>query len=151
MPANNMAQYRDPVVRLFVHVFVSQSVNICVNPYFDPNVQVHFPRTIKVTVMILGISLHLLMTSQTAVSIFDLDLYFMVPGLCKFFRISPCQTEPFEILLPCRCDLAFGGILVHKRNIFTFEQIVFPLDLISTFSQLTFRFYGDVSVTNVVE
>ena len=101
--------------------------------------------------IILGIRLYLLMTSQTTVSIFDLDLYFMDPRLCKFFRISPCQTEPFEILLPCRCDLAFGRILVHKRNIFTFEQIVFPIVLISTFSQLTFRFNGDVSVTNVVE
>ena len=44
----------DPVFHSFVH----QSVNICVNPYFDPNVQVHFPRTIKASVMILGISLH---------------------------------------------------------------------------------------------
>ena len=34
--------------------------------------------------MILGISLHLGMTTQTAVSIFDLDLYFTVHRLCKF-------------------------------------------------------------------
>ena len=34
--------------------------------------------------MILGISLHFRMTTQTGVSIFDLDLYFTVHQLCKF-------------------------------------------------------------------
>ena len=42
------------------------------------SVQVYFPRTIKATVMILGICLHLGMTPQTTVSIFDLDLHFIV-------------------------------------------------------------------------
>ena len=34
--------------------------------------------------MILDIGLHLGMTTQIAVSIFDLDLYFMAHRLCKF-------------------------------------------------------------------
>ena len=42
-PAFGMARYRDPVFRPFVH----QSVNIRVNPNFDPNVQVHFPKNYK--------------------------------------------------------------------------------------------------------
>ena len=69
-----MEQYRDQVLRSFVH----QSVNVCVNPNFDPDIQGHFPRTIKATVMILGIILHLGMTTHTVVSKFDLDLYFTV-------------------------------------------------------------------------
>ena len=52
------------------------SQTFCVNPNFDPDV--HFPRTIKAIVMILGIGLHFGMTTQTVVSIFDLNLYFMV-------------------------------------------------------------------------
>ena len=47
--------------------------------------------------MMLGTGLFLGMTTQTAVSMFDLDLYFTVHQLCKSFRISPCQTEPFKI------------------------------------------------------
>ena len=71
------------LARPFLHpyLFISQCVNICVNPNLDLNVQVHFPRTVKATVMIVGISLLLGMTTQTAVSIFDLDLYFMVHRL----------------------------------------------------------------------
>ena len=76
MPAFSIARYRDS---LSVSPFVHQSINICVNPNFDPNNQVHFSRTIKAAAMILGLSLHLGMTTQTAVSVFDLDLYFMVP------------------------------------------------------------------------
>ena len=67
-----------------IHMFTHQSFNICVNPSFNPNFQVHFPRTLKATVMKLGISLHLRMTAQTTVSIFDLDLYFTVRQFCKF-------------------------------------------------------------------
>ena len=52
--------WHDIGIRLFVHSsirpFVLQSVNICVNPNFDPNVQFHFPRTINASVMILGIA-----------------------------------------------------------------------------------------------
>ena len=37
-------------IHLFVcFLFVGQSINICVNSNFDPNVQVHFPRTITKT------------------------------------------------------------------------------------------------------
>ena len=75
-PAFSMEQYRDPTLRPFV--------NICIHPNFDPNIQVHLPRTIKATVMILGMSLHLGMTNQTAVSIFDRSLYFIVRRLYKF-------------------------------------------------------------------
>ena len=84
MPAFSMAQYWNPVFCLSFCPFVGQSINICVYPNLDSNVQVHFPRTIKATVMILGISLHLGTTSQTAVSVFDHNLYFMVHRLCKF-------------------------------------------------------------------
>ena len=48
------------------------------------NLTLYFPRTIKATVMILCISLHLGMTTKTAVSIFNLNIYFMVHRLCKF-------------------------------------------------------------------
>ena len=48
-----------PFVRPFVPPFVRESVNICVNSNFGPNVHVHFPRTIKATVVILGVRLHL--------------------------------------------------------------------------------------------
>ena len=77
-PAFSMMQYRDCVFHRFVWSFVCQSINICVNPTLNPNVKVQFPKIIKATVMILGISLHLGMTTQTAVSIFDFDLYFIV-------------------------------------------------------------------------
>ena len=60
VPAFNLAQYSDPVSVLS---FVSQSVNIFVDSNFGPN----FPRTIKATVMILAISMHLGITTQTAV------------------------------------------------------------------------------------
>ena len=46
--------------------------------------KLHFSRTKKATVMILGIDLHSGMKTQIAVSIFDLYLYFMVHWLCKF-------------------------------------------------------------------
>ena len=49
-PGFSMLRYRDLVFCLFSR----QSINICVNSYFDPNVEVNFPRTIKATVMILG-------------------------------------------------------------------------------------------------
>ena len=49
-----MAQYRGSSF-----LFVCQSINIFDNPNLDPNVQVYFLRTIKATVMILGLSLHL--------------------------------------------------------------------------------------------
>ena len=62
-------------IQFSVRLSVRQSINICVNRNFDPNVQVHFPRAIKATVMILGISLHIGMSTQTAVSIFDPHLY----------------------------------------------------------------------------
>ena len=46
-----MALYKDLVFRLFlcpsICLFIHQSINICVNPNFDCNVQVHYPRTIK--------------------------------------------------------------------------------------------------------
>ena len=74
--AFSMEQYKDPTSHPFV--------NICIHPNFDPNIQVHLPRTIKATVMILGMSLHLGMTNQTAVSIFDRSLYFIVHRLYKF-------------------------------------------------------------------
>ena len=92
-PAFSMAPNRDPVFCLYLSScpFVLQSVNIYVNLNFDPYVQLHFPRTIKATVKILVISLHLGMTTQTAVSIFHLHLHFMVPG---------------------RHGIAFSGILV---------------------------------------
>ena len=67
-----------------------------------------------------------------------------LPLTLKYFIIKKWRQPGVLVIL-------WALALVHKRNIFTFEQIVFPLDLISTFSQLTFRFYGDVSVTNVVE
>ena len=83
VPAFSMAQYRDPVFCLFIcPSFISLSV--FASTLFDP--QVHFPRTVKATVRILGISLHLGMTTQTAVFIFDLYLYFVVHQLCKFMR-----------------------------------------------------------------
>ena len=63
-------RYRDPIFRPLVR----QSVKICVNPNFDPNVQDHIPRTITATVMLHGISLHLAMTPLAALSIFELDL-----------------------------------------------------------------------------
>ena len=66
-------------------------------------------RTIKATVMIIGVSLHLGMTTQTAVYIFDPGLYFMVHWLWKFESIL---AELFKILLPCRRGIAFSGILV---------------------------------------
>ena len=67
MPALSMARYRDLVFLPSICSSVHQSVNICINPNFDlnHNVQVHFPRTIA-TVMILGMSLHLGITTQTA-------------------------------------------------------------------------------------
>ena len=73
-----------PSIHRSVHPSVGQSVSTCINPNFDPNVQDDFPRTIKATVIIIGISLHLGMTTQTAVSIFDLNLYFTIHRLCKF-------------------------------------------------------------------
>ena len=54
--------------------------------------------------MIFGISLHLRMITQIAVSIFDLDLYFTVHRHCKFV---------------C-CDKAFGRILVLLGHISTY-------------------------------
>ena len=87
---------------------VRQSVNICINPNFDPNVQVHFPRTIEATVMRLCISLHFGMTTQTAVSTFVLDLYFTVHQLYK------CEST----FLPCRRDIAFGRILVRMGLVY---------------------------------
>ena len=83
-------------IRLSVCLSICQHLS---HPNFDLNVQVHFPKTIKATVMILGISLHL---GMTAVFIFDLDLYFMVHQLCKFVSTS----------LPHRRNIAFSGILV---------------------------------------
>ena len=83
-----MAQCRDTVFLSIclssVYPFVCQSISICVNPNLDSTVQVHFPRTVKTKMMILGISLHSGMTTQTAVSIFDLDLYFMAHRFCQF-------------------------------------------------------------------
>ena len=69
VPAFSMAGYRDSAFC----PFICQSVNICVNPNFNLNVQVLFPNDD------IGISLHLGMTTQTAVSIvsiFDLNLYY---------------------------------------------------------------------------
>ena len=94
--------------------FVHQSINFCVNSNFDPNVQVYFPRTIKATVMMLGISLHLGMTTHTAVSIFDLDLHFTVHQLCKFVWH----------------DIVFG------RNHALFNLYIFCLD--TTFLKLSY-------------
>ena len=56
-------------IQISVHLFVNLST------FASTLVQVHFPRTIKTTGMILGISLHLVMTAQTAVSIFNFNLY----------------------------------------------------------------------------
>ena len=53
--------------------------------------------------MLLGISLHLGMTTQTAVSIFDQDLYFM------------------------GCDIAFGGIHVVCIKHACLANMVFAL------------------------
>ena len=50
--------------------------------------------------MILGINLHLEMTTQTAVSIFDRNLYFTVHRLCKF----------------AWQDIAFSGICVFSND-----------------------------------
>ena len=67
--------------------------------------------------MILFITVHLGMIAQTAVSISDLDLYFMVHCLCKF----------------AWCDIAFGGILAILNEVslrfglFLFLQKVFGL------------------------
>ena len=80
-------------VRSSVRPFVLQSVNIWVNANFDLNVQVYHPRTIKATVMILGISLHIRMTTQTALSLFDLDLYCTAHRLCKFASTAPSQAR----------------------------------------------------------
>ena len=59
VPAFSMVRYRDPIIRPFIHEsihpFDHQSVNICINPNFDPNIQVYFPRALKAPVMILGI------------------------------------------------------------------------------------------------
>ena len=73
--------------------FVRQSVNICVNLNFDPNVQ--FPRTIEATMMILGISLHLGMTTHTTVPIFDIYLYFTDQRLCKC--VNPSFDPYFQV------------------------------------------------------
>ena len=73
-PVFSMAGYRDQVFCLFICLFVPQSLNFCVIPNLDLNDLVHFPRTIKAKVMMLGIHLHFGMTTQTAVSIFDLNL-----------------------------------------------------------------------------
>ena len=62
----------------------SLTLYICVIPSFDSYVRVHFSRTTKATVLILGIGLHSGKETQIAVSIFDLYLYFMVHQLCKF-------------------------------------------------------------------
>ena len=82
---------------------VRQSVNIVVNLNFDPNVQVYFPRTKKATVMVFGVGLCLEMATQTAVSIFDLNLYSVVHRLCKFA----------STWLLGRRDMAFSRILVR--------------------------------------
>ena len=77
--------------------------------------------------MILGISLHLGMTSQTAISMFDLNLYFMVHQLCKFALTS----------LPRRRDIVFGGILVQdfllKENIQEKHNMVVQYGVPATF------------------
>ena len=77
--------------------------------------------------MILGKSLHLVMTSQTAVSMFDLNLYFMVRWLCKFALTS----------LPRRRDIAFCGILVQdfllKENIQENHNVVVQYGVPATF------------------
>ena len=78
---SSLSRWRVTGIWFSVHLSVRQSVNICVNPIFNLNVRVHFPRTIKATMMILGINLHLGIATQTAVSIFDLDLYIMVHQL----------------------------------------------------------------------
>ena len=88
--------WRDIGTWFSILLSVCSSVNICVKPSFDPYVQDHFLRTIKASVMMLGISLHLGITTQTAVSIFELNLYFTVHRICKFaWR-----------------NIAFNGILV---------------------------------------
>ena len=101
MPAFSMARYRDPVFHLSVCPSIPPSIgqHLC-QPNFHPNVQVHFPRPIKAKMMILGISLHVGITTQTAVSIFDLDLYFMVQQLCKSASILlPCSRNIARILV----------------------------------------------------
>ena len=65
--------------------------------------------------MILGISLHLGMTTQTAVSICDLDLYFTVHCLCKFeWR-----------------DIAFDGILeLYQDHNIWFHGVIIKILII---------------------
>ena len=70
----------------------SLTLDICVIPSFDPNVQVHFSITTKATVMILGKGLHSGMKTQIAVFIFDLYLYFMVHRL-NHQDFAPSQVQ----------------------------------------------------------
>ena len=83
-PAFSMVRYRDPVFGMSICSSICSSVYFCIIPNFDHSVQVNFLRTIKATVMILGISLHLGMTTQAAVAICDLNLFFTFHQLCKF-------------------------------------------------------------------
>ena len=102
----------DVGIRFSIRPFLCQFINICGNPNFDTNVQVHFRRNIKATVMIPGISLHLGITTRAAISIFDLDLYFTVHRLREFaWR-----------------DIAFGRILVsfHQWVHLFIHLSVFP-------------------------
>ena len=83
-PAFSMVRYVDPVFGMSACSSICSSVYICIIPNFDHNVQVNFLRTIKATVMILGINFHLGMTTQAAVAICDLNLFFTFHQLCKF-------------------------------------------------------------------
>ena len=71
-PVFSMAGYRDQVFCLFICLFVPQSLNFCVIPNLDLNDLVHFPRTIKAKVMMLGIHLHFRQQYPYLTSIYNL-------------------------------------------------------------------------------
>ena len=110
--------------------------------YVNPDVTVYFSRTTWARVLILGMSLHLGMTTHMWVSIFDLHLYFTVHRL--YFYVDPDVTVYFS--RTTRARVLILGTSLHLGMTTLMWVSMFDLDLYFTVHQLCY-FYVNPDVT----